>query len=60
MSKRQIESCAQRLREHGYYTEAQQFEQDMKEATRLGMLSTQLRRNAWELYRETLGVSKRD
>ena len=57
MATAQIQSCTERLATVSNDA-AEQFAQTMREAARLNYRAAQLRREAWEMYRATLGLKK--
>jgi hypothetical protein len=56
MSQRQIEACAARLQP----PERMQFLVLMGEARALGLQAAEVRRRAWEVYRQSTGLQRRD
>ena len=55
----QIKICALRLESAGFSRLAEEFEGDLVRAARLHEQATELRRRAWDEYREALGLTKK-
>jgi len=58
MTTKQIQSCTTRMAEQDKVS-AELFAQMMAEATATGLRANAMRKAAWALYRDVLGVSKR-